>query len=148
MNLDELADAILRKLAETKPRALLIGEVPECCHNFNYVKEAPYEAVVLGKLPPGELLRMPNDPVCHALLEGKPVYLLPQAYKSDHAKLLCRELTAAEQHLRQLGVRPLGPEKKLITAEAARQLRSAGEHAPAGSRLTPLAKDILEGKSL
>lgn len=145
MNLDELAEAILQRLAETKPRALLLGEEPKNYHNYNYVKEKPYEAVVLGLLPPGELLHMPNDAVCSALLEGKPVYLSPQKYPTGHAKLLCRELAAAEQHLKQLGVQPLGAEQTLITAEAARRLRAAGAYAPPGSRLTPLAKDILEG---
>lgn len=148
MNLEELTQAVLERMAENKPRAYLIGEPPENYHNYNYVNEEPYEAVVLGVLSPGELLHMPDDTVCRALLEGKAVWLWPHQrhHGVANARLLCRELTAAEQHLKQLGVRVMGQERPLITAQAARLLRQAGERPEPGSRLTPLAKDILEGR--
>lgn len=148
MNLEELTQAVLERISEQKPRVLLIGEPPDNYHNYNYVNSEPYEAVVLGVLSPGELLHMPNDTVCAALLEGKPVWLWPHQkhHGITRARLLCRELTAAEQHLKQLGVRVLGQEKLLITAQTARVMRQAGEIPQPGSRLTPLAKDILEGK--
>ena len=138
------------RMAGERPRALLIGEAPKDYHKYNYVNEEPYEAVILGVLPPGELLRMPNDAVCRALLEGKPVWLWPHQlhHKSVHARLLCRELTEAERHLRQLGVQIIGQERPLITAQRARELRQMGERPQTGSRLTPLAKDILEGREL
>ena len=147
MNLDQLAALLLQRLEAQKPRALLIGEAPEPESRYQYVREAPYEAVVLGQLPPGALLRMPDDPVCRALLAGVPVYLWPQRYPRDHARLLCRELAAAEQRLLRLGVRRVPAETRLITADQARQMSRAGAQPGPGSRLTPLAKDILEGKA-
>ena len=147
MNLEELTQAVIERMDRQKPRAYLIGERPDY-HNYIYVNEKPYEAVVLGVLSPGELLHMPNDVVCDALLEGIPVWLWPHQkhHGISHARLLCRELTAAEQHLKQLGVQILGQEKPLITAQTARLLRQTGQLPQAGSRLTPLAKDILEGR--
>lgn len=142
MNLDELAEAVLQRL---QPRALLLGERPLDHHKYNYVNEEPYEAVVIGQLSAGELLHMPNDAVCDALLAGKPVYLCRQVFPTTHAKRLCRELEAAQRRLLELGAQPM--EHKLITAETARRLLTAGERPPAVSRLTPLARDILEGKS-
>lgn len=148
MNLEELTQAVMERMTADKPRALLIGQAPNNYHNYNYVNEGPYDAVVLGILPPGDLLHMPNDAVCRALLEGKPVWLWPNQLhrKVSGARLLCRELTGAEQHLKQLGVQIIGQEQPLITAQRARELRQSGEKAPFGSRLTPLARDILEGR--
>ncbi len=147
MNLEELTQAVMERMDQKKPRAFLIGEKPDY-HNYIYVNEKPYEEVVLGVLSPGELLHMPNDVVCNALLEGIPVWLWPHQrhHGNSRARLLCRELSAAEQHLKQLGVRVLGQEKPLITAQTARLLRQTGQLPQAGSRLTPLAKDILEGR--
>ena len=142
MNLDELAEAVLQRL---QPRALLVGERPLDYHKYNYVNEEPYEAVVIGQLSAGELLHMPNDAVCDALLEGKPVYLCKQTFPATHAKRLYRELEASQRHLLELGVQPM--EHKLITAETARRFLMTGERISANSRLTPLARDILEGKA-
>lgn len=146
MNLDELAALLLQKLEALKPRALLIGEPPEISDQYQYVREEPYEAVVLGLLPPGVLLQMPSDPVCLALLAGVPVYLWPQRYAGEHARLLRRELAAAEQRLLRLGIQRFPTEHQLITANQARQMSRAGRQPGPGSRLTPLAKDILEGR--
>ena len=149
-DLDALTEQVWQRLTDRRPRALLIGGEPEVDYHYIYVNEKPYEAVVLGDLPPGELLRMPTDPVCRALLSDMPVYLWPgQSYKkAKTARLLCTELAAAEKHLRQLGVRPLTAvgEAKLVTGQEARRLLAAGLGPPRGSRLTPLARDILEGK--
>lgn len=147
MNLEELTDAVWQRLQEHRPRALLIGEAPDWTTPYQWVQEPPYEAVVLGLLSPGELLSMPSDPVCRALLENIPVYLWPhQRYReAKAARMLCRELAAREQHLRQLGVRPLSGQGKLITAQEARQLREQGLCLPSGCRLTPLAREIWEG---
>lgn len=146
MNLEELTDAVWQRLQEHRPRALLIGEAPDWTAPYQWVQEPPYEAVVLGLLSPGVLLSMPSDPVCRALLENIPVYLWPhQRYReAKAARMLCRELAAREQHLRQLGVRPLSGQGKLITAQEARQLREQGLCLPSGCRLTPLARDIWE----
>ena len=147
MNLDQLTETVWQRLQE-KPRALLLGTAPNGCDKFNYVNEEPYEAVILGILPPGELLHMPSDAVCRALLDDIPVYLSSGQlhHKAKTARALCRELHAAEQHLKQLGVRLLEDGQPLITAAQARSLRQSGQKPPAGSRLTPLARDILEGR--
>lgn len=147
--LETLTEQVWQRLTAGRTRALLIGAQPKVDYNYVYVNKEPYEALVLGDLPPGELLRMPTDPVCRALLAGIPVYLSPaQSYKSAKAApLLCAELLAAEKHLRRLGVRPLeAGETRLITALEARNLLEQGQRPPPGSRLTPLARDILEGK--
>lgn len=148
VNLDQLTDAVMEKLDSRKPRVLLIGDLPKVDHNYNYVKQKPYEAVVLGVLTPAQLLHMPSDHVCEALLEEMPVYFWPNQpwKKAKTAKALCRELLAAEQRLYRLGVLPVQGKERLITAAQARSLRQQGRKPPEGSRLTPLAKDVLEGK--
>jgi len=148
--LEQLTEEVWQRLSVCKPRALLLGETPDGLQKFNYVNKKPYDAVVIGVLPPGELLHMPSDPVCSALLEGIPVYLWQgQPYRrSKSARLLRRELAAAEKRLLQYGVLPLGGETgRLITAQEARAFRLRGEQPAVGSRLTPLARDVLEGKS-
>lgn len=149
MNLDELTQAVLERIQTDKPRAYLVGEPPNEYHNYNYVNTKPYDVVVLGVLSPGELLQMPNDVVCRALLEGMPVWLWPhQLYHgAGHAPLLRRELRAKEQYLKQLGVRILGKDRRLITAQTARQMQQTGQTIPPDCRLTPLALDILEGRA-
>ena len=144
MNLDALTEAVWQRMEQEKKRALLIGEAPKDYHNYIYVNEKPYEAVVLGILPPGDLLHMPNDSVCRALLDGIPVYLW---YRQLHhtgcgALALRRELRAAERRLTVLGVQVLGTGRQLITAETARQLLKTGCNVPENCRLTPLAKEI------
>lgn len=107
MNPDRLTEEVLRRL-ETMPRALLIGEHPPEDGGFLYVREPPYGAVVIGRIPPGQLLQMPSDAVCRALMQGLPVWLWPQAYgKGKHAVLLRRELAEAERRLILFGVRPV-----------------------------------------
>jgi len=150
MNLEELTDAVLQKLGEKKPRALLIGDAPMIDHNYNYVNEKPYDLIIIGKLKPGELLQMPNNDVCEALMEERPVYYWQcQSWRGcKTAKLLCKELLAAEQHLYRLGVLPLEQEGQLITAQQARELLRLGKKPSPNCRMTPLARDILEGKEL
>lgn len=149
MNLEQLTQAVLERLEEERPRALLLGKAPPEDGGYALVRQAPYEAVVLGILSPGELLQMPTDPVCQALLEEKTVYFWPkQPYRqAKTARLLCRELAAAEQHLKQLGVRPMAQQGRLITAQEAQKLRSMGKTLPPGCRMTPLAREIMEGRA-
>lgn len=50
--------------------------------------------------------------------------------------------------MKQLGVQFLGDASgPLLTAKEVRRLLDEGASLPAGSRLTPLARDILEGKA-
>ena len=56
-------------------RALLIGKEPAAELGYDYVMEAPYDAVVIGSLTLSQLLRFREERVLSALAEGKPVYL-------------------------------------------------------------------------
>ena len=128
-------------------RALLIGREPGENLGYEYVKEGSFDAVVIGSLTLGQLLRFREERVLTALAEGKPVYLytpgLPEAPKN---RALAGSLTAAQRELKNWGILFTdGGRKKLITAEEARALRSAGRRPSPGAVLTPLAKEILEG---
>ena len=128
-------------------RALLIGSRPAAALDFEYVGEAPYEAVVIGSLTLGQLLHFSDERVLSALSEGKPVYLyspgLPQASKN---RALAASLATAQRELKNWGVLFTdGARKHLITAEEAKVLRRQGRSPAPGAVLTPLAKEILEG---
>ena len=126
-------------------RALLIGEEPGAELGFQYVREAPYDAVVMGSLELSELVKFRQEQVLSALAQGKPVYLytpgLPEAPKN---RALAASLTAAQRELKNWGVLFTdGGRKRLVTAEEARALRNAGRQPSPGAVLTPLAREIL-----
>lgn len=148
MNLDQLTDAVLQKLGQTMPRAYVIGVLPEDYDNYIYVNKKPYDVILIGQLQPGQMLRMPSNTVCCALLEGKPVYYCKkqQWYRNKVARALCRELMNAEQRLFRIGVRPIEGQDRLITAKEARDLLQIGKRPSDTRRMTPLARDILEGR--
>ena len=128
-------------------RALLIGKEPPVALGYDYVQAEPYDAVVIGSLTLGELLRFRQEQVLQALAEGKPVYLytpgLPEAPKN---RALAGSLTAAQRELKNWGILFTdGGRKRLITAEEARILRAAGRSPAPGAVLTPLAREIMEG---
>ena len=109
--------------------------------------EPPHAVVLIGSLRLSELLRYREERVLAALAAGKPVYLytpgLPEVPKN---RALAGSLTAAQRELKNWGVLFTdGGRKKLVTAEEARALRSAGRQPSPGAVLTPLAKEILEG---
>lgn len=126
-------------------RALLIGQAPRELP-YSYVDAAPYDAVVIGSLTLGQLLRFSDERVFAALSEGKPVYLytpgLPQSPKN---RALAASLATAQRELKNWGVLFTdGNRRHLITAEEARQMHRAGIRPAPGAVLTPLAKEILE----
>ena len=127
-------------------QALLLGREPGADLGFVYVSEGPYDAVVIGSLTLGQLLRFSGEQVLSALAEGKPVYLytpgLPEAPKN---RSLAGSLTAAQRELKNWGVLFTdGGRRKLVTAEEARLLKQKGRLPGPGAVLTPLAKEILE----
>ena len=127
-------------------RALLIGKQPACLPGFEYVTQG-YDAVVIGSLTLGQLLRFREEQALTALAEGKSVYLytpgLPQSPKN---RGLSAQLTASQRELKNWGVIFTdGGRKRLITAEEARDLKRSGAAVPPGAVLTPLAKEIMEG---
>ena len=127
-------------------RALLIGTTPAAALAFSYVTEKPYEAVVIGSLTLGQLLRFDQEEALEALATGMPVYLytpgLPQAPKN---RALAASLATAQRELKNWGVLFTdGARRHLVTAEEARSLQRRGQRPAPGAVLTPLAKEILE----
>lgn len=130
-------------------RALLIGREPGAKLGYDYVTEPPYEAVVLGSLSLGQLLRFREERVLEALAQGKQVLLytpgLPEVPKN---RSLAGSLASAQRELKNWGVLFTdGGRRRLITAEEARLLRQQGRRPAPDAVLTPLAKEILEGSN-
>lgn len=130
-------------------RALLIGSQPcadlGCC----YPSEPPYDCVVIGSLSLGELLAFRQEGALSALAEGKPVLLytpgLPQGGKSRGLSAECAGMC---RKLKSWGVVFTdGAQRRLITAQEAREMAAQNRRPGPGAVLTPLAKEILEGKS-
>ena len=129
-------------------RALLIGREPAAELGFEYVTQPPYDAVVIGSLSLSQLLRFREERVLEALAEGKPVYLYtPGLPESPKNRVLSGSLASAQRELKNWGVLFTdGGRKKLVTAQEARMLRAAGQRPSPGAVLTPLAREIMEGK--
>ena len=126
-------------------KALLIGREPEAMLGMEYVREAPYEAVVIGSLDLGQLLKFREERVLAALGEGKPVYLYTPGLPQVKNRALAGSLASAQRELKNWGVLFTdGGRKRLVTAEEARTLRRRGLRPGPGAVLTPLAREILE----
>ena len=128
-------------------RGLLIGNEPPFELGCQYVKEPPYDLVVIGSLSLSQLLCFRDEAALDALAQGKPVYLytpgLPQSPKN---RALAGSIATAQRELKNWGVLFTdGGRKRLITAQEARALKQAGARPGPGAVLTPLAKEILEG---
>ena len=127
-------------------RALLIGREPLASLGFQYVREEPWDAVVIGSLELQQLLRFREESVLQALPEGKGVFLYtPGLPESPKNRALAGSLAAAQRELKAWGVIFTdGGRKRLVTAEEARNLRAQGKQPGPGAVLTPLAKEIME----
>ena len=128
-------------------RALLSGKEPEAELGYEYVENAPWDAVVIGSLSLNQLLQFREERTLQALAQGKTVLLYtPGLPEADRNRALAARLASAQRELKSWGVIFTdGGRKKLITAEEARQLRSSGRSPGPGAVLTPLAREILEG---
>ena len=128
-------------------RALLIGKEPGEDLGFQYVSGGDWDAVVIGSLTLGQLLRFREEAVVSALADGKPVLLYtPGLPQSPRNRGLAGSLAAAQRELKNWGVVFTdGGRKRLVTAQEARLLRSQGRSPAPGAVLTPLAKEIMEG---
>lgn len=126
-------------------RALLVGVEPGCLSGYTYVKEMPYEAVVIGSLDLGQLLCFSDERVLGALAEGKPVILYePGLPVCPGNRALAASLAARRRELKNWGVVFTdGAARRVITAAQARQMRETGVKPAHGAVLTPLAKEIL-----
>ena len=125
-------------------RALLIGTPPPL--GYDFVAEMPYEAVVIGSLTLGQLLRFREERVLSALAEGLPVVLyepgLPRVGKN---RALAAAVASARRELKNWGVVfSDGSVRHVVTAQQAKQMLARGEQPAPGAVLTPLAKEILE----
>ena len=128
--------------------ALLIGNAPPCSLGYDYVQAGNFDAVVIGSLTYGQLLHFDLENVLSALAAGITVLLyepgLPEA-KGNRG--LSAALAARRRELKNWGVIFTdGGQKKLITAQEARNLLASGKRPGVGAVLTPLAKEILEEK--
>ena len=127
-------------------RALLIGSEPGADLGYAYVAEPPYEAVVMGSLTIGQLLRFREERVLSALAEGKSVYLYTPGLPEVRNRALAAALASAQRELKSWGVIFTdGGRRRLITAEEARELKRMGRMPGPGAVLTPLAREILGG---
>ena len=127
-------------------RALLIGKEPSHALGYSYVTQPPYDTVVIGSLSLGQLLRFSNEEVLSALAEGKQVILYtPGLPDSPKNRALSASLASSRRELKNWGILFTdGGQKRLITAQEAKQLRLSGQTPGAGAVLTPLAREILD----
>ena len=128
-------------------KALLIGREPDCDLGYSYVTQPPYDAVVVGSLSLGQLLQFSQEPALEALAHGKTVVLYtPGLPEAPGNRAMAASIAGARRQLKNWGILFTdGGRKRLITAEEARALRSAGRQPAPGAVLTPLAKEIMEG---
>jgi hypothetical protein len=147
---DKLMEQVLQEVERRQHCALLLGRAPLQDLGWYYVNQEPYQAIVIGSLSAYELLHFPNEVCLNALMEGKPVYLWEggldyRRCNKTTPRTLYTRLLAAERQLRQWGVEPIGGNaSKLITAQEVRRRLAQG--LPIEGRLTPMARDILEGR--
>lgn len=134
---------------DPRPTALLLGRAPDRDLGWRYVSEN-YGAVVIGSMSAYALLHFPDEASLDALLTGRPVYLWEggldyRRFAHCASRALWTRLLSAERQLRQWGVQPLREnDRHLVTAQEARQRLRDGQAVT--GRLTPLARDILEGR--
>ena len=127
-------------------RAWLLGREPVQALGYTYVKEPPFDAVVIGSLTLSQALRFSEETALQALAEGKPVVLYTPGFpESPKNRALAASLASSRRELKNWGILFTdGCQKKLITAQEAKAMRQAGKRPGPGAVLTPLAKEILE----
>ena len=128
-------------------RAFLVGEEPPCSLGYTYVNTPPYEAVVLGSLTIGQMLSFSCEEALAALAAGKPVIAYaPGLPEAPGNRALAASLASRRRELKNWGIRFTdGGQKRLITAQEARQMQLSGQKPAPGAVLTPLAREILGG---
>lgn len=150
--IEQVAAEVLRRAAPQRS-ALLLGRRPGADLGWSYVLSGAFDAVMIGSLSAAQLLQFPDEASAEALLLGKPVYLWEDGLdyrRHVHTanRALWSRLLAAERQLRQLGVQFLSSAgSPLLTAAEMRKLLAAGRVPSADCRMTPLARDILEGRA-
>jgi len=127
-------------------RAFLIGNPPPL--DYEYVTQPPYDAVVIGSLHLAQLLRFSEEAVLEALARGMPVVLYtPGLPDAGSNRALAAALASSRRELKNWGVVFTdGGRKRLVTAKEAQAIVAGNGKIPPGAVLTPLAKEIMEGK--
>ena len=125
-------------------KALLIGKVPPVDLGYEYA-EADYDAVVIGSLTLGQLLKFREEVVLEALAQGKTVlHYTPGLPIAEKNRPWAAQLASGQRELKSWGVIFTdGGRRRLVTAEEARQMRQTGKSPGPGAVLTPLAREIL-----
>ena len=85
-------------------RALLIGKEPGAQLGFSYVRQEPYDAVVIGSLSVGQLVCFREDRVLCALAEGKNVILYTPGLPEVKNRALAASLAAKRRELKSWGI--------------------------------------------
>lgn len=125
-------------------KALLIGDPPSAPLGYDYVSQPPYDAVVIGSLELGQLLRFSDERVLEMVAQGRPVLLYTPGLPVSSNRALAASLAAAQRELKNWGVVFTdGGRRRLITAEEAQIMRARGQMPQPGAVMTPLAKEIL-----
>ena len=126
-------------------RALLIGEKPARDLGFTYEANPPYDAVVIGSLSLGQALLFANEQALSALAEGKKVVCYEPGFpQTPKNRALSTALVTAKRNMKNLGIVFIsGGQKRLITAEEAREMKRTGRKPAPDAVMTPLAKEIL-----
>lgn len=127
-------------------RGLLIGAAPPCDLGYTYESAPPYDAVVIGSLTLGQAIVFAHEQALSALAEGKPVLCYTPGFPTaPKNRALGAALASSRRIMKNLGiVFTDGAQKRLITAQEARQMKQDGRRPAPGAVLTPLAKEILE----
>lgn len=145
--IDEVTREVRRRL--DRPTALLLGSAPTEDLGWHYVDGGEYSAIMIGSMSAAALLHFPDEVCTEALLNGTPVYLWEAGLswrRHTANRALFSRLLAAQRQMKQLGVQFLGaPSSRLLTAEEVRRRMKSG--LPVDGRLTPLARDVLEGRA-
>ena len=124
-------------------KALLIGNAPDRDLGYQY-GGAPWDAVVIGSMPLGQLLYFREERVLEALAAGKPVLLYTPGLPQVKNRSMSAKLAQRYRELKNWGVVFTdGAKRHLVTAEEAREMRRSGRRPGVGAVLTPLAKEIL-----
>lgn len=150
---EELIEQVIAEVKKRQnlPTALLLGRKPAQDLGWQYVLEGEHSAVVIGSMGAYDVLHFPDEICAQALLSGKSVYVCEdgldyRAFSRTSNRALWSRLLSAERQMKQLGVQFIGAkQQRLLTADDVRRRLRDGQ--PISGRLTPLARDILEGKS-
>jgi len=128
--------------------ALLIGLEPPWPLGYHYVDKAPYQAVVIGSLTLGQLLCFRCEKALDALAQGIPVLLYEPGLPASANRALGAAIASKKRELKSWGVQFTdGAQRRLITAQQAADMVKKGMKPGPGAVLTPLAREILEGKT-